>query len=913
MYDYIQAANIQAKHCCRLIKYRSEILLKGWTFFPIGQNEHEHMANPKRTYLFRAISLLLSILMVLSLTAVAVLADTQAQNETTSPTETTTPQQTTGSSPVTSAPETTAPVTTPAVTEPPFLVSASLEYSAYKKDYFVGDSFDPSGITVVLSYIGSQKRIPLSEYGNYSPKTLKATDTEVVVTFENGSSQGIPVSVNAKQLTNLSAKYDLGFKYHYYEGELLNLSGLSVTAGYNDGSYENLDLSKLTLSVNGGLSKKDTTVVASYGGKSFPITLQITPVKSISAEIVSGGTLVCGQYQIFDKSALKVTATYQDNHKAEVTNYDVLGDALNTPGTGKITVSYFGAAAQVSVSVLELTGIRVATKPLKTSYNEYDLPDITGMVVNGIYSNHPEAPITGYTVDTTTPLVPGVDGEAYIYVTFGSFSDMVTVNVSPITKLVIMTGPTKVKYYEGEAIDFTGITVKAVFKNGQSIENFAGFSIPQDSLYADSAKKPYVAYNQVTAEITTLNIVAIQGIGVVTKPNRLTYSTGEMFDPTGMEIVAIYPKENGQDVFKPIEIGACTFSIDRPLVPSDFDIVVTYKTFSAQPINIVVSDKIVPASMSAQSLPKTDYVSGQPLSLDGLVLVLGLSDGSVKVLSTSEYTTEPAAGTPVFGSDTKITVTYTGEEFEGTITLDIPISVSSKGVVSLLITPPSKTVYQEGEKFNENGMTVRAVYNDNSVEPITNYTIIGGGPFIIGSSSATTVPVTISAYGVESVVNVTVSPATISYIAVSTPPTKVVYQAGEKFDPAGMVVQVVYGNGKVLDVPADMYTFSPSTPFVGGENTVTVTFRGASAPLSITVEGGNPPTTGSDTTGPESGPSSSETNNPITNPVTDPAQTTGNGEKEGLPTGLTVLFISLVVFIVALVVVLIIYYRRHFC
>ena len=297
------------------------------------------------------------------------------------------------------------------------------------------------------------------------------------------------------------------------------------------------------------------------------------------------------------------------------------------------------------------------------------------------------------------------------------------------------------------------------------------------------------------------------------------------------------------------------------------------------------------------------------------MLVLGLSDGSVKVLSSDEYITEPAAATPVFeGSDTKITVTYVGTEFEGNITLDIPISVSSKGVVSLLITPPSKTVYEEGERFNANGMSVRAVYNDNSVEPITNYTIIGGGPFIIGTDSATTVPVTISAYGIESVVNITVNPATISYIAVSTPPAKVVYQAGEKFDPTGMVVQVVFGNGKVLDVPAEMYTVSPSTPFKGGETTATVTFRGNVASLSVTVEGGDPPVSGSETTDPgqQSAPSTTETNAPVTNP-SGPSQTTAGGDKDGLPTGLTVLFISLIVFIVALVVVLIIYYRRHFC
>ena len=45
-------------------------------------------------------------------------------------------------------------------------------------------------------------------------------------------------------------------------------------------------------------------------------------------------------------------------------------------------------------------------------------------------------------------------------------------------------------------------------------------------------------------------------------------------------------------------------------------------------------------------------------------------------------------------------------------------------------------------------------------------------------------------------------------IAITTPPTKTAYKAGEVFDPAGMVVTATYSNGATLTSPA--YTFSPA-------------------------------------------------------------------------------------------------------
>lgn len=68
-------------------------------------------------------------------------------------------------------------------------------------------------------------------------------------------------------------------------------------------------------------------------------------------------------------------------------------------------------------------------------------------------------------------------------------------------------------------------------------------------------------------------------------------------------------------------------------------------------------------------------------------------------------------------------------------------------------------------------------------------------------------------------------------IAITTPPTKTAYLAGDTFDPAGMVVTAAYTNGATLT--ATGYSFAPDTPLTLG--TVAVTIRYTEGGVSKTA------------------------------------------------------------------------------
>lgn len=63
---------------------------------------------------------------------------------------------------------------------------------------------------------------------------------------------------------------------------------------------------------------------------------------------------------------------------------------------------------------------------------------------------------------------------------------------------------------------------------------------------------------------------------------------------------------------------------------------------------------------------------------------------------------------------------------------------------------------------------------------------------------------------------------TLTGLEITAPPTKTAYNAGEPFDPAGMVVTATYSNGAKLENPA--YTVAPSGALAVGTTTVTITY-----------------------------------------------------------------------------------------
>lgn len=133
----------------------------------------------------------------------------------------------------------------------------------------------------------------------------------------------------------------------------------------------------------------------------------------------------------------------------------------------------------------------------------------------------------------------------------------------------------------------------------------------------------------------------------------------------------------------------------------------------------------------------------------------------------------------------------------------------NKAIRGIEITEaPTKTDYVAGETFNPDGMVVSLVYDDESKAAITDYTYAPNGALKTSDRTITITYKTDSGeYSVKQLITVHNN---VVEGEIKSNPTKTNYILGEKFDPTGMVVSVVYENGETdnnVEITSDNATF----------------------------------------------------------------------------------------------------------
>jgi endo-1,4-beta-xylanase len=166
---------------------------------------------------------------------------------------------------------------------------------------------------------------------------------------------------------------------------------------------------------------------------------------------------------------------------------------------------------------------------------------------------------------------------------------------------------------------------------------------------------------------------------------------------------------------------------------------------------------------------------------------------------------------------------------------DVQTVATDKTLVSIAVTPPTKTQYNLNESsLDTAGMVVTATYSDNSTEEIpTEDTAITG----FDSTTAGPIDITVSYGGQTATFTITVQGSvpskTLVSIAVTTPPTKTQYKMDENLNTAGMVVTATYSDTTTAAVSG--YTLSGFDSSAAGSKTVTVTYEGKTTTFNVTV------------------------------------------------------------------------------
>ena len=135
---------------------------------------------------------------------------------------------------------------------------------------------------------------------------------------------------------------------------------------------------------------------------------------------------------------------------------------------------------------------------------------------------------------------------------------MLPLIVGTLSSIEVTNMPTKTLYNSGEAIDYSGIKIKAIYIDVEGKETVKEidtantiFSLPEDSIVTiDTPETILVSYtdNEITVSTTfsiTLHIIKEL---IITPPTKTSYIIGEALDYTGLNVIGKYTDNVQQDI-----------------------------------------------------------------------------------------------------------------------------------------------------------------------------------------------------------------------------------------------------------------------------------------------------------------------------------------------------------------------------
>jgi len=200
-------------------------------------------------------------------------------------------------------------------------------------------------------------------------------------------------------------------------------------------------------------------------------------------------------------------------------------------------------AERISEQTLQGTTIKaiyIYQKPDKTTYNEGDQLDLSGLIVKAVYNDGTEK----ITVDYDVSGFESTEGTHDIKVSYlnKTTSFRVTVEGKTLTAIEIESPPEKTVYQVGEGLAIKGLKVKGVYSNNTTeelkdyfLENIKGFSD------APGTKTITVKANDLTADFQVEVIEKVlSGIEITSLPETTEYVIGQKLDDSGMIVHATY-------------------------------------------------------------------------------------------------------------------------------------------------------------------------------------------------------------------------------------------------------------------------------------------------------------------------------------------------------------------------------------
>ena len=444
-----------------------------------------------------------------------------------------------------------------------------VDYSGMKTTYFVGEDVDFTGVKVIEKFTNGGADVEMTDltkisYSYSTDITAAPGSKNIVVTYDGKSAGAITVTVKYPAITETLLNSE-NVKTEYMAGDVLDLSGLTLTVSYENGETRTVtDFTADTLDMS---TAGEKTVIVHYldpisgvqGSDSF--TVKVDAIESYTVD-TSGMTLTYFEGDTVSFDGIAVTAVYHFGRSESVPFASLTfvheQNITATPGQkpvevkiGDVKIGEFVVAVGDIIATPTLN-----TEGVKLNYKQGETLDLTGLTLTVTYNdgtpaveNIPFSELTivssdisaltkegaknGKSVNVSIAYTDAVTGRLYVYLTIKVYSP--TYSISSM--------PDKTTYYVGETIDYTGLVVVASYAHLEGVTETVDPSkvtVAGGTVATSSILK---AVNVGTAAAGNISITVLKNeIDSITVGGSFdtSYEVGETPDFTGLTVTVTY-------------------------------------------------------------------------------------------------------------------------------------------------------------------------------------------------------------------------------------------------------------------------------------------------------------------------------------------------------------------------------------
>lgn len=345
----------------------------------------------------------------------------------------------------------------------------------------------------------------------------------------------------------------------------------------------------------------------------------------------------------------------------------------------------------------EITGIRIESLPDKTEYLCNEDLELTGLRVFAMYDDDTEEEIYDWYLDSSWD--SSYYGTTEVIIAYEGYQASFEVEIIGISEIFVSQPPNKTQYIPYEDLELDGLEVSATMSNGSTmVLEPDSYEVDTGSFSPDYASTQSIYINHYDSGCSTyfdVEVMTMSEIQITKMPDQQYFKPYTYADLTGIELTAVWPDGRTSVV----SIDDCNYD---SYINSDSSPYTIYLYFSDITVELEVEImQIVGLVISGDY--KKEYMPGEPLDTDNIVVSYEWSDGSLEE-----------------ATDYSLDTYYFDEGYPGYCTINVTdnqyyqygdFEVYIMSVQSIQITP-KKTLFANGEYASIDFFDFEATYEN---------------------------------------------------------------------------------------------------------------------------------------------------------------------------------------------------------